>query len=39
MRTDINELIEKYEDALACAEDWFEKNTFAEIIEDLKGLK
>jgi len=32
----IEELLEKYEDALACAEDYTEQNILSEIVDDLK---
>lgn len=32
----LDELIEKYEDALACAEDYAEQNILSEIVDDLK---
>lgn len=35
----VDDLIEKYQDALACAEDWLEKNLYQEVLDDLKDLK
>lgn len=36
---DVDALVEKYEDALSCAESWEEKNIYQEVLDDLKGLK
>lgn len=34
----IEELLEKYEDALACADDYTEQNLLSEIVDDLKTV-
>lgn len=36
--TSRDELLEKYQDALDCADSWLERNMYAEIIEDLEHL-
>lgn len=36
---DIDVLLEKYIDALECAEDWTERNIYTEVIDDLRALK
>lgn len=35
----VDALIEKYEDALACADEWLERNIYQEILDDLRDLK
>jgi hypothetical protein len=39
MSFDVDVLVEKYEDALSCAETWEEKNIYSEILDDLRELK
>jgi hypothetical protein len=34
----VAELLEKYEDILACSDDWAEKNIATEVLEDLHDL-
>lgn len=39
MTVDIDALVEKWNDALECAEDWTERNLVSEFLEDLKDLR
>lgn len=35
----VDALIEKYQDALECADDWTERNLISEFLDDLKDIK